>query len=368
MLAIDVAVQDVVKIAGALEVELYFHATLAQGGLEHILTLAISQSLGLLPEHVTVTVVEIEQGGVLRRLQPSTDSSTWQKRLYQVSYEVVPPQGVDPDTIMQAADRIAVANSSEAEMFRQILTTSNGVAEVGKVHVTTPAYKVQQKSTGTSTSMSAEAQADQSGADSDESSHFALVIGGVTGFVAILFAVGSAILIKRKMASAASRISPVSDLEEENADVVRMVNRAPSNTLLQSQAVREAWDAKERRRAQPSSAQVVPFTQEEELEGQDSVVPPSHGSFNRAAVPWMPPSRVSSRAWHTSEDDASDTFAGEGSRDAVAARMPREAFTASQSRPGTAWLVTEERGSIAAACPPAVPLEALRSPLRLLDV
>jgi hypothetical protein len=110
----------------------------------------------------------------------------------------------------------------------------------------------------------------------------------------------------------------VSDLEEDNASAaaVRMVSRAPSNTLLRSQAVREAWEAKERCRAQSSSTQIVPVTQEEVLEGQDSVVPPSRGSRH---------------AWQTSEDDSLETSAREDPSNVVAARVQGEVLTASRS-------------------------------------
>jgi len=217
--------------------------------------------------------------------------------------------------------------------------------EVGSIAVKTPAYKVLQHISTTSSSTLVQVQPAQG---EDESSQTALVVGGITGFVAIFFAVAGTVLIKRRRANAATQIAPVSDAEEDNEAVARMVTRIPTNTLLQSEAVRQAWEIKERRRVHPPSAQVTPAPEQAELESQDSVLPPSH--------------RVR-HAW--------EVAAGDDNRGLTTVRVPGDPLAASRAG-RNAWQATEaeERTSTAATgrSTPAAPLEAMRSPLRLLDV
>merc|ERR1719197_150065 len=94
--------------------------------------LALSESLGVPPEYVKLTVSEV--GMRLRRLQPTAPGQMQlETKRYQVSYEVVPPLGMDPDTIVQRANSIAATNTSESTIFRQVLEGQTNIVEVGNI-------------------------------------------------------------------------------------------------------------------------------------------------------------------------------------------------------------------------------------------
>jgi len=83
---------------------------------------AIADSLGISPNDVVkLVVVAIQQGSDSgRRLRGS------EAKKYLVSYEILPPSSLDPDEVVSRANRIAEANSTESQVFKQVLSTEYG--------------------------------------------------------------------------------------------------------------------------------------------------------------------------------------------------------------------------------------------------
>merc|ERR1712072_218738 len=88
----------------------------------------IAFALGISIESVVeLQVTEVQKGAGLRRLQ------SLQAKAYEVSYEVLPPESMDPDTVAEKANRVAVADSAESVLFRQMLKSTGSVEEVGQI-------------------------------------------------------------------------------------------------------------------------------------------------------------------------------------------------------------------------------------------
>merc|ERR1712072_482913 len=120
------------NIAGTFEVVLDVQRQLSQEIIEDMFKRAIAESLEVpLANVVELVASEIVQGA--RRL-----SAVLIKR-YTVSYEVVVPSTMSVDAIIEKANRIAVSGSAESQVFRQVLTATDGVEEVSQVVVKVPA-------------------------------------------------------------------------------------------------------------------------------------------------------------------------------------------------------------------------------------
>merc|ERR1711939_372228 len=111
-------------------------------GVEAMFKRAIADALGVTIEHVVkLTVTEIGQGSGLRRLQ------AMQTKRYEVSYEISLPSSMDPADAVKKANRISLQSSAESQAFRQVLTTTDGVAQVHHILPVIPAHTMQEVQT-----------------------------------------------------------------------------------------------------------------------------------------------------------------------------------------------------------------------------
>lgn len=145
---------------------------------------AIAKALEISIVHVTkLTALEIAPRPGSRRLQST------QTKWYEVSYEVMVPSFMDPDAVVEKANRIAVAGSAESQAFRQVLIATDGVAQVGKIVSKIPAQKFEDESGTTPT---------QVGKPEDDKAWRSVVIGVVVILMAFVCLGTGAIIIKRK--------------------------------------------------------------------------------------------------------------------------------------------------------------------------
>jgi muconolactone delta-isomerase len=134
-----------------------------------------------------VTASEIETRPGLRRLQ-----STQTKR-YDVAYEVIVPSGMDADAMVEKMNRIAMSGSSESQAFRQVLTSADGIAQVGQIVAKIPARKFEEKAT---TPLGSQPEPQE---EKEENSWTSLVVGSVAVFMALLCGTTTILLLRRKL-------------------------------------------------------------------------------------------------------------------------------------------------------------------------
>lgn len=108
---------------------------------------------------------------------------------YQVSYQVIVPSSMDPDAVVEKANRIALASSDESHAFRQALTATKNVVLVGRIVATIPAKTIVGQE---STSLAPHNQ------DMDDRSWISVVVCGVAVVMAVSCLATSAILFKHK--------------------------------------------------------------------------------------------------------------------------------------------------------------------------
>jgi len=115
-------------VAGTIEVEFDVQGALSQEVVEEMIRQAIADALGMPVKYVVkLTASKIGQGSGLRRLQPL------QTKRYEISYEVLPPSSMDPDEVVEKANRIAMPRTVESNVFRQVLVATDGVAQIRQI-------------------------------------------------------------------------------------------------------------------------------------------------------------------------------------------------------------------------------------------
>lgn len=164
-------------------------------------------------------VTEVEKGAGSRRLQPI------KTKLYEVAYQVLVPSGMDPNDAVEKASRIAQPGTAESQLFRDALMMTDGVARVGKIVATIPAYKVGDES-------SSPAPSTPKNQEKDDNSWKSLAIGAIAIVLGLsCLAITTAFLIKRKFASSDSGESassgPEADIEDGRRDLVNDTKIAP---------------------------------------------------------------------------------------------------------------------------------------------
>jgi len=180
------AAEKTFKVAGTLEVEIIFDGAVVHSVMVDIFKRAIANVLEVPLVNVAKLIAsEIETRPGLRRLQ-----STQTKR-YDVAYEVIVPSGMDADALVEKMNRIAVSGSSESQAFRQVLTSADGIAQVGQIVAKIPASKFEENAT---TPLGSKPEPLE-----EENSWTSLVIGSVAVFMALLCGTTTALLLKRKL-------------------------------------------------------------------------------------------------------------------------------------------------------------------------
>jgi len=145
----------VTKVAGTIKVVIEIQDNMTQEVLETMFKKGIAQALSVSIEDVVkLTVSEVGQG---RRLLSN------QAKQYEVSYEIIAPTSMDADLLVEKANRITEANSTESQAFRQVLIAQDGVSKVLDVTVLIAAYKFEEQITTTASSKSKEPQSGMSG-------------------------------------------------------------------------------------------------------------------------------------------------------------------------------------------------------------
>jgi hypothetical protein len=197
---------DKVRVAGTLQVQIDVRGNLSQEVVQDMFRRAIAAAVNVSiklvvrlevseinasPEvnsselnssEANSSLVEINSSG-LRRLQ------SVQAKWYEVAYEVEVPSDMDADTVVSRANRIAVIDSAESLLFREVLMATAGVEQVGKIVSTIPASKVGETTAAPNSQPSEE----------DDRSWKAVIIGAVAVLLGLTCLVVSAIFIKRKM-------------------------------------------------------------------------------------------------------------------------------------------------------------------------
>jgi hypothetical protein len=182
------------KVAGTMEVEFDIMGDMEQSVVENMFKEAIAEALEIPIDNVVkLEVSEINQGAGLRRLQ-----STQTKR-YEISYEVLPLESMDPDVFVARANHIFEESTVESQAFYQTLT-NKGVTEIRQVVPTLLAYKISDTTTTTTTTT-----ASAEDVEANTTSQVGLVVLGVTLgciTIAVVVAVVVGILMKHGIAKA----------------------------------------------------------------------------------------------------------------------------------------------------------------------
>jgi len=188
---------NVTTVAGVLEVELFLRGNISQEVVQDMFTRALAAAVEIPQEFVIkLTASEITQAsGLQRRLQETgtnaTSSQDNQTKVYEVAYEIIVPEYMDADEIIEKANRIAEPGSKESQMFRQVLLETEGVIGVGKIIAKVPAYKATEEITTATPSTPAD--------EDDNEIWKPLLIGLSIAVVVVVCLVSSAVVIKRKV-------------------------------------------------------------------------------------------------------------------------------------------------------------------------
>lgn len=218
-------VSKVTKVASTMEVDINVQAGILQFALEAIFKRGIADTLDIPIENVAkLTVDELVSGSGPRRLQEIATNQ------YEVSYEVIATGSMDPDDLVSKANRITTPGTAESRMFQQLLTTQDGVAQVRQVVAKILARKFQDE-------IAIIAPPTSGQQDQDEASWDPKIVLAVTFsslLVCLVLILGSAFLLKRKLARVELKASPTAGPMEDDlpAGSNPVVTRVPSRTLL----------------------------------------------------------------------------------------------------------------------------------------
>jgi hypothetical protein len=196
--SIDVTnMSNATRVAGVFEVEVYVEANISKKAVQDMFTRAIAAALEVPKQLVaSLTASEISHNlGSQRRLQDNVTNQTSfhanQTKLYEVAYEIILPDHLDANEIVEKANRIAEPGSAESELFRQVLLSTDGVVAVGKVASKVPAYKKLPVTTAPPSTPE----------DEDDRSWVAVLVGCGAFILLASCLVTTFILVKRRMAS-----------------------------------------------------------------------------------------------------------------------------------------------------------------------
>merc|ERR1712072_742340 len=151
---------------------------------------------------------------------------------YEVSYEVIPPSYMDPSVVVDKANRITEASTTETQVFRQVLLALGGVATVNQVVPKVAAYQFEEELT--TPAPSADVGPNKNGASGMSVGLIVLIV--LLVFLCLVVVVVVVLLEAEKRYRAPRKAMKQGDLEAGNATVVR----EPSHTLLDG----DAHDAK----------------------------------------------------------------------------------------------------------------------------
>jgi len=167
-----------------MEVEFDVMGEMEQSVVENMFKEAIAAALEIPIDNVVkLEVSEINQGAGLRRLQ-----STQTKR-YELSYEVLPLESMDPDVFVARANHIFEENTVESVAFYQALTT-RGVTEIRQVIPKLAAYIISDTTTTTTTTTASAEDVDANTTPQVGLVVLGVIIGCITIAVVVAMVVG----------------------------------------------------------------------------------------------------------------------------------------------------------------------------------
>jgi hypothetical protein len=199
-----------IKVAGTLQVQIDVQGNLSQEVVQDMFRRAIAAAINVSVEHVVkLEVSEMNASVEVNNSESNSsevnssevngsglNSSSGLRRLlsvqakwYEVAYEVVVPSDMDADAVVSRANRIAMTDSDESLLFRQVLMATEGVEKVGEIVSTIPASKVGETTAAPDSQPSGE----------DERSWKAVIIGVVAILLGLVCLVVTGVFIKRRM-------------------------------------------------------------------------------------------------------------------------------------------------------------------------
>jgi hypothetical protein len=199
---------------------------------------------------VKLGLSEVEHAQGTRRL------GVFQRKTYDVPYEILPPSSFDIDAVMQAASRISKIGAPESQLFRQALTTQ---PEIKEVHLILE--EVAAREFGDYIVEQLKVEKESTGDEERESSDTAVMVSIIAiASLLLLSAAGVMVYIHRAGCPKLSSIDPERDLDLE-ANCIPVMPQAPSHTLLDTPALGQqhktthvAWEFKEGRAPRTSLA------------------------------------------------------------------------------------------------------------------
>jgi hypothetical protein len=206
---------DSIKVAGTLQVQIDVQGNLSQEVVQDMFRRAIAAAINVSVEHVVKLEVSEMNASVEVNNSESNSSEvnssevnssevkssrlngssglrrllSVQAKWYEVAYEVVVPSDMDADAVVSRANRIAMTDSDESLLFRQVLMATEGVEKVGEIVSTIPASKVGETTSAPNSQPSGE----------DERSWKAVIIGMVAILLGLVCLVVTGVFIKRRM-------------------------------------------------------------------------------------------------------------------------------------------------------------------------
>jgi hypothetical protein len=212
-------VKVVTKIAGTMEVGIDVPVDATEKAVKDMFKAAIAAALGIAIEDVVKLVVVEAQGSGSRRLQ------SIEAKKYEVSYEAVVPDSMDPNVLASKADGISEPSSAESQVFRQVLAADYG-AQVSQIELQKRARPFQDEVIAIK-DPSPEQGLGEEPSDSSATGVVLLIIS--LTLLCCLSVVGVLVVVctKKGDVNSAQRYG---DIEAPNPVV-----RIPSNTLLESQ-------------------------------------------------------------------------------------------------------------------------------------
>jgi len=138
-------VATVTKIAATLEVELQVLFEVPIADIQDMFKRAIAEALGVSVENVVkLLVLEAVRRlqdilAPVRRVVKLLTNMTGGRRLqenvkrYEVSYELVVPNSVDPDVLLEKASSVVKSDTPEFRKFQEVIATQEGMGQISSI-------------------------------------------------------------------------------------------------------------------------------------------------------------------------------------------------------------------------------------------
>jgi hypothetical protein len=135
----------VTKIAATLEVELQVLVEVPIADVQDMFKRAIAEALGVSVENVVkLLVLEVVRRlqdilAPVRRVVKLLANYTGGRRLqeivkrYEVSYELVVPNSVDPDVLLEKASSVVKSDTPEFRKFQEVIAAQEGMGQISSI-------------------------------------------------------------------------------------------------------------------------------------------------------------------------------------------------------------------------------------------